>query len=886
MMSRIKGLRARVRALLHRAAAERELNEELRFHIDMETEKNVRAGMNPTDARRRALRDFGGLEPTKEAHRDVRGRWLEELVADTRYALRTLRRAPVLATAAILTLALGIGANTTIFSAVNAVILQPLPLAQPDRLVMLWEENPEKGWHQQVCAPANVLDWKEQVKAFQDVAMFFDGAGVATLTGEGAPRVLKTSGVTGNFFDVLGVRAQLGRALVPDETWAADGVVRTTVISDRFWREEFGADPRAVGRTIRVDGQQLQIVGVAPSGFSFPVEGIDLWLPRAWKPDIRSQIFFRRAHFMRAVARLAPGTSLETADAQLQAVAGRLKQQYPATNKYMGAGLTPLHRFLVGDTRLPLLVLLAAVGLLLLISCANVGNLLLVRAVGREREAALRLTLGAGRRRLAKQALTESLVLSVLGGVAGIVLGVVGTRALEALQPPGMLRVSHFAVDWTVLGYVLVIVAGSGLLFGTAPAIWSGRRSPAESLKQGGRGGDTRRMRRWTELLVIGEVALAVVLTLGAGLLVRSFRQLTQVDPGFDSHHVLATQIVLSGPKYDSASQARVFWDQLVGRVAALPGVIGAAATSNVPLQGTGYTSDFVVAGRPAGEYYPEITHRMVTPDYFDVMRVKLLRGRAFTRNDRQGSPQVVIINDEVEKKYFKGQDPVGQRITFDKVPNEKSEWLTVVGVVRGERQQALAAEPSIEAYVPFAQEATEAMSLLARVSGDPGALAPAIRRLVAEMDPELPITRMQSVDEIRARSLARERFLMTMLVVFAAVGLLLAVIGVYGVLGQVARRRTREMGIRIALGSPVSSVRWIVVRHGLTLVLSGLAIGITVAVVATRGLTALLYHVAPADPVTFVAVPIVLALTGAAAAWIPAVQASRADPAVALRGE
>lgn len=885
-MPTIKGLRARLRALFRRGAAERELDEELRFHIEMETEKNVRAGMNPIDARRRALRDFGGVEPTKEAHRDVRGRWLEELAADARYALRTLRRAPVLAAAAILTLALGIGANTTIFSAVNAVVLQPLPFAQPDRLVMLWEENPEKGWYQQVCAPANVLDWQEQVKAFQDITMFMDGAGVSTLTGEGAPRVLKTSDVTGNFFDVLGVRAQLGRTLQPNETWSADGVARTAVISDRFWRAQFGADPRAVGRTIRVDGQQLQIVGVAPSGFSFPVEGIDIWLPRAWKPDIRAKDFFRRAHFMRAVARLAPGASLETADAQLQAVAGRLKQQYPATNKYMGAGLTPLHRFLVGDTRLPLLVLLAAVGLLLLIACANVGNLLLVRAVGREREAALRLTLGAGRRRLAKQALTESLVLSVLGGVAGIALGVVGTRVLEALQPPGMLRVSHFAVDWTVLGYVLIIVAGSGLLFGTAPALWNGRRSPAESLKQGGRGGDTRRMRRWTELLVVGEVALAVVLTLGAGLLVRSFRQLTQVDPGFDSHGVLATQIVLSGPKYDSASQARVFFDQLVGRVASLPGVLGAAATSNVPLQGTGYTSDFVVAGRPAGEYYPEITHRMVTPAYFSVMRVKLLRGRAFTAEDRQGTLPVVIVNEEVEKKYFPGQDPVGQRMTFDKVPNDKSEWLTIVGVVRGERQQALAAEPLIEAYVPYTQETPGAMSVLARVSGDPTALGPAIRRIVAELDSDLPITKMASVDEIRARSLSRERFLMTMLVVFAGVGLLLAVIGVYGVLGQVARRRTREMGIRIALGSPVGSVRWLVVRQGLTLVASGLAIGITVAVVATRGLTALLYHVAPADPVTFVVVPIVLAVTGVAAAWIPAVQASRADPAVALRAE
>ena len=449
-----------------------------------------------------------------------------------------------------------------------------------------------------------------------------------------------------------------------------------------------------------------------------------------------------------------------------------------------------------------------------------------------------------------------------------------------------MLRVSHFAVDWTVLAYVLVIVAGSGLLFGTAPALWSGRRSPAESLKEGGRGGETRRIRRWTEMLVVGEVALAVVLTLGAGLLVRSFRQLVNVDPGFDPRGVLATKIVLTGPKYDSASQVRVFFDQLVQRAEALPGVQGAAGTRVPPLAGRSYTTDFSIAGRPAGEYYTEITRRPVTPDYFRVMHVPVRGGRAFTAADKNGAPSVIIINEQIAQKYFKGQDPVGQRVTFDKVPNDSSEWSTIVGVVGGERQHALSAEPLIEAYIPFAQEASSGMWLLARTIGDPNALAPALRRIVAEMDPDLAISEMRSMAAIRDASLARERFLMTMLVLFASVGLVLAVIGVYGVLAQVARRRTREMGIRIALGAPAAQVRWLVVRHGLALVCTGLSIGITVAFVATRGLGALLYHVAPADPVTFVAVPIVLAFTGIAAAWIPALQASRADPAIALRAE
>lgn len=852
----------------------------------METEKNLRAGMMLAEARRCALRDFGGVEPTKEAHRDVRGRWLEELVSDTRYALRTLRRAPVLAGAAIVTLALGIGANTTIFSAVNAVILDPLPLGNPSRLVMLWEQNSEKHWFQQYCAPANVLDWKEQVRAFQDVTMFYDGAYDAALTGEGAPKNLKTSGVAGNFFDVLGIRPEVGRALRPEETWSVDGKAHAIVISDRLWREQFGADPRAIGRSIRIGGEPMQIVGVAPAGFSFPVEGIDIWRPLAFKPDARAKESFRRAHYVRAVARLAPGVSVAAADAQLQAVAERLSRQYPLLNKYMGAGLTPLQRFLVGDTQLPLFVLLAAVALLLLIACANVGNLLLVRAAGREREVALRLTLGAGRRRVVKQALTESLVLSALGGVAGVALGVAGTRSLEALQPEGMLRVSNFPVDWPVLGYVVAIVVASGLLFGIAPALWAGRRSPAESLKEGGRGGDTRRMRRWTEALVVGEVALAVVLTLGAGLLVRSFRQLTRVDAGFDPHGVIVTRILLSGPRYDAASAAIAFVNQLVRRVDAIPGVAGAAATTPAPLVGTGYTSDFVIAGRPAGEYYSEITHRRITPDYFRVMRVPLRSGRAFTTADGQNAPPVVIINERVARTYFKGQDPVGQRMTFDKIPNDSSQWATIVGVAGDERQQSLSADPLSEVYEPLPQDATNAIALMTRVNGSTDAIAPAIRRVVADLDPELAISDMRTMDAVRFASLARERFLMTMLVLFASVGLLLAIVGVYGVLAQVARRRTREMGIRIALGAPSSRVRWLVVRQGLALVVTGLAIGVAVAFVATRGLTALLYHIAPADPLTFAAVPIFLALTGMAAAWIPATQASRADPAAALRSD
>src|SRR6185436_5192801 len=521
-MSAIKGFAARLRAVVSPRRTERSLNEEIAFHIEQETEKNVRLGMSHTEARRRALVEFGGLSQTREAHHDVyAARPLEELAADARYTLRTMRRTPVLAGAAILTLALGIGANTAIFSAVNAVVLQPLPFPNPKQLYMVWEENPEKGWYKQVAAPANMLDWKEQVAAFADVMAYSEGFGTATLTENGEPTIVRPAFGTGNFFSVLGARAALGRTFVDAETWKTGH--RIAVLSHHLWRDRFGGDRNIIGRTIQLDGAPIQVVGVMPASFDYPNEKVDLWEPWAWNPSNRQQVSFRRAHWLSVVARVKPGIGEDAANAQLQAVVKRLQRDYPATNRVMGAGITPLHEFLVGDTRLPLLVLLGAVALLLLIACANVGNLMLVKAADREREAALRLALGAGRRRLVRQALTESLVMSLVGGLAGIALGIWGTRALQAMQPAGMLRVSHFDFDWIVFGYVLAVTTVSGLLFGIVPALWSSRRSPQDALKEGGRGGSqSRRMRRWGERLVIGEVALALMLSVGAALLVRS----------------------------------------------------------------------------------------------------------------------------------------------------------------------------------------------------------------------------------------------------------------------------------------------------------------------------------------------------------------------------
>jgi putative ABC transport system permease protein len=875
-----------LRLLARRAAADRELDEEIRLHLDLETEKNIRAGLSPDEARRRAVLAFGGVAATREAHHEARGvSWLEDAAADARHALRAFRRSPALAGAAVVTLALGIGANTAIFSAVNAVILRPLPYPEAARLVSLGEDNPEYGWVHAQVAPANMLDWREQVAAFADVAGYVDIATTVTLTGEGEPKVLSSAQVTGNFFSVLGVRARVGRTLEAGESWAPGP--RVAVVSDRLWRERFGANPGVIGRTVELSGRPVQVVGVLPPGFGFPAEAVDVWLPTRWDPADRDRTYFRRAHWLRAIARLRPGVTLGEAAAQLQTVVRRLQQQYPATNRVMGADLLPLHRAIVGDTGLPLLVLLGAVALLLLIACANVGNLLLAHAAGHEREAAVRLALGAGRGRLLRQALAESLVLAGLGAVAGLVLGSWGTHVLVRLQPPGMLPVRSVSVDWPVLGYVSFLAVAAGLLFGTAPAAWSGRRLPAEALKEGGRGDSAgRRMRRWTDFLVVAEVALALALTVGAGLLVRSFSRLLRVEPGFDGRGVLTVSLTLPPARYDVADKAAVFWNELVRRAGALPGVTAAAATSNLPLSPPHWSSDFFIYGREPDQYGVDVVHREVTPGYFSTMRVPLLRGRDFTEQDRSGAPPVVLINEALARAYFPNEDPLGKRVAFDRTPDSTSFWHTIVGVVGDEHQTTLTTSPKIEFIAPVAQDPRLHMTLVVRTGGAPLAVAPLIRQLVRELDPRLAIQWVRTMDAVGVASLATQRFLMTLLVVFAGTGLVLALVGVYGIMAQVAKARTREIGIRLALGAQGSGVRWLVVRYGLRLAVAGLAAGVTVGSWGARAMRPLLYDIGPGDPATFLAVSGLLLLTATAASWLPAAKASRADPATVLRAE
>ena len=884
MLNRI---RYAVAAFVRRAHLERELDEEIAHHVALETQRNIERGMPPAEARRRALVAFGGADRLKEAHRDARGtRWLEDLLADTRFATRALRRNPALTVAAIATLGLVIGANTAIFSAVNATLIRPLPFADPDRLVMVGENNREFLWHMADAAPANYLDWRARVPAFRDAMAYADFPNSATVMIDGTPQLAPLALVTGNFFSVLGVGAQLGRTFRDEETWR--GVAPVVIVSDRLWREQLGANPAVIGTSLSVGGKPATIVGVAPRNFNFPRPEVDVWTPIGWSRDQQAQVSFRRAHWLRVIARLQPRVTIGQANAQLRDVAQRLKVEYSVTNRIMEAELAPLQRFLVGDTRLPLLILLGAVGLLLLIACANVASLQLVRAASRQREVAVRVALGAGRLRLARQAITESLLLSAIGTALGLALGWGGTRLLIAMQPTdgSMLPVDGFHMDWRVAIFAIVIAAGCGLVFGLAPAVWASRRAPNEALVSGGRSGSHGvRVRGWSEKLAVLEVAIALALAVGAGLLVRSYSRLLDVDVGFDARNVLATRIELPPTRYATSEATTQFFGALVDRVRAIPGVLSAAAVTQLPLTAPGWSSDFSIDGASAGHFSATLLHRQVTPDYFETMRVPLVRGRLFSQAER-GPPYVVVINDEFARTYFKGQDPVGQRITFDRTPDSTSTWRTIIGVVGSEHQVSPATPPAIEAIAPFTQESSRLMTVVARTRGEPMTIAAAVRRIVSELDPQLAISSIRRMADVRAGSLSRDRFLMTLLSMFGVLGVVLAVVGVYGVVAQLARSRLREMGIRVALGARGRSVQWLIVRRGLLIATFGIAVGAFGSFFGAHVLARLLYGVAPNDTATLVSVVVALVVAALLASWIPALRAGRVDPVTVLREE
>jgi predicted permease len=807
-------------------------------------------------------------------------------MSDLKYAIRQLTKRPGFTAAAVLTLALGIGAATTIFSVVHGVLLRPLPYPDQDRLVMLWEKNPELSWMHQTASPANMLDWRARSTTFQDITTYMDWESGFTLGAAGAnPEFVRGIYVFGNFFEVFGASAHLGRGFTEDESWrGADDVV---VLTYDLWRRRFDADSGLVGGTIFLDGEARTVVGVMPPGFTYPRPETDLWVPIGWNPAAREEAWFRRAHMVRPVARLAPGVTLEQARSELETIAAQLEQEYPATNRSMGAGLTPLHEWIVGDTEGYLLLLLGAVGLLLLIGCLNIANLFLARVTERRHELAVRSALGAGRRHLARGLMIETVLIALLGGAAGVLLAGWGTQLFVSLAGSDLPRLTAVTIDVPVMLFALAITMVTALVFGTAPVALSRTVSGQASLAEGGRtGSESRGPVRFQRVLIGVEVALAALLVVGAGLMVRTLQELARVDPGFDAEHVLTATLQLPGASYRSAADRAQFHRELVEELSAAPGVTAAGTVEELPLRGTIWTSDLAIESRPPLERGAMFNRRAATPGYFDAMGVPIIQGRAFDHTDVADAPRVIVINLALAQAYFPSEDPIGRRIAFDREPDADEPWYTIVGVVGTERIDGLRGAEWPEIFVSAYQVTPARLTMVVRSSVPPESQAGVVRSVVDRLDPDLAFVKMQTLQAVVSDALARERFLGVLFGTFAMLALTLAAVGIYGVMAYAVSRRQREMGIRLALGAGPALVVGLVVRQGMTVAVIGVVTGLVTAGFSSRLMRDLLFGITELDPVTYLGVAAFMGAVALTASYIPARRAARVDPMEALRNE
>lgn len=813
---------------------------------------------------------------------------LRSVLQDTTQAARALRRNPGFTMAAVVVLALGIGATTAIFSAVNAYFFRPLPFEEADRLVLLYETNPEFGWIDANAAPANVMDWRERVDAFEDIAMFRDfGVGDVTIQTDGDPVLVGGTSVTGNFFDVLGVQPALGRGFRFEETWR--GQDQVIVLSHALWVSHFGADPGVVGMTIPFGGagEPHEIIGVMPEGFAFPDDRTQLWYTYAWDDPSLAATHFRRAHFVRPVARLAHGVSLEEADAQLQAVVASLQEEYPGTNAIMGAGMTPIRDFLVRGVRTPLMVLLGAVTILLLLACSNVANLMLVRANDRTREVALRNALGARRSRVARQFLTESLLIGLVGGAIGLVLGWIGVEGMATMTRLGISGATDLALDARVVAFTLSVAVFSGVLFGTFPALRSAGGDIQGALRDGGRGqsGGVRGMRA-VGLLVTAEVALALLLVVGAGLMIRSGMMLRNVDPGFRVDGALAIELSVPSARYAERDDVLGFWDEFQRLLEGRPGIERAGMVGLPPLGGTSWSSQFQAEDWPDDRYGSEIIHRRADAGYFEALDIPLVRGRLFGPTDGPEAPLVVVVNETFARQFFPDEDPIGQRIAYDRNATPESYWYEIVGIVGDQHQEKLGEPARPEVFENRNQDWGRDGWIVMKTSVDPVSVVPAVREVLRELDPQIPLATVRPMRDFWRTSMDRERFILVLLSIFGATALLLATVGVYGVTAQAMRRRTQEIGIRMALGAAARDVVMLVLRQGAILVALGIGIGLVASLFATRALASLLYGVAPTDPTTLASVVALLGGVALVACYVPARRATAVDPVRSLSAE
>ena len=889
-------VRKRLSRLNLEPAHEAEIVEELAQHLEDVYKRSLNAGATEAEATNAAIKELAtddllqkemrrSQTPFKEspvAGGPANSNFVADLRHDLRYAARLQRKNPGFTIVAIIALALGIGANTAIFSVVNTVLLRPLPYKDPERLVMVWEDATKHGYPRDTPAAANFVDWRDQNEVFEGMSAIVDTS--FNLTGSGDPERLEGRRVSANMFPLLGVEPHIGRVFTAAED--QPGAQRVVLLSYALWQRRFGGDSGIVGRSLTLNGESHVVVGVMPARFQFPSSDDQVWVPVAFTQQEAAN---RNRHYLQVLARLRPGVSLVQAQSEMSTIAARLQQQYPQSNTDLGATVQPLHEHLVGDIKPALLVLLGAVGLVLLIACANVANLLLARAAVRQKEIAVRVALGARRGRLIRQFLTESVLLSTCGGLVGLAVAYGGLVLLKASIPENISQARDISMDLKVLGFTFLVSVATGLIFGLAPALQAARFNQIDTLKEGGRdaatGGSGKRLRG---LLVTAEVAISLVLLIGAGLLINSFLRLRNVDPGFRTDNLLTMKIVLPEPKYEEMERRSVFYTELINRVQSLAGVRSAAVTSNLPLYRQGNSIGVGIEGQPDPPPGQEriVVTRIISPGYFDTMSIPILRGRGLTDQDTETTPNVVVISETMARRYWPGEDAVGKRIAAGRIRSPE-DWIQVVGVAKDVRQFELNAEPRPQMYLTYRQAGFfDSRDLVVKTDVDPASMAATVRKAVWEIDKDQPVSNIQTMDEILADSIARQRFSMLLLAIFAAVALVLAGVGIYGVMSYSVAQRTHEIGIRMALGAQTGAVLKLAVGYGMKLVIAGIAIGLIAAFALTRVMSTLLFGVTATDPTTFTLISLLLIAVAVLASYVPARRATRVNPLIALRYE
>ncbi|HEY3853300.1 MAG TPA: ABC transporter permease [Verrucomicrobiae bacterium] len=877
-MNYFKKIRSRLRALFGKRKLDGEMDEEMRSHIELRTRANLAAGMRADDARSVAMREFGWTESIKETCRDQRGvSWIETLVQDTRYGLRQLRKNPGFTIIAVLTLALGIGANTAIFSFVNAILLRPLPFKDSDRLVMLFESWPAQSSYKNAVGPI-LGDWRRMSTAFEGLAAMNHGTFI--LTGRGQPESLRVPMVSANTFSLLRVKPLLGRDFLPEEETYGKGAV--VLLSYEYWSDRFGRDTNIVGQSITLNSVPFQVVGVMPPHTYFPDGAAPFWTPLTFSPGYLQQ---RHNHQLTVYGRLKPGVSLAQARADMNRVAAQMSAPDAEKDKW-GAEVYPWQEIMVGDSRTILLVLLGSVGMVLLIGCVNVANLLLARSASRQREFSIRGALGASRLQIIRQLLTESLLLSVLGGAAGIFLANFGLKALVRLGSSSLPRVwEGIHLDATSLAFTTLATLATALIFGLAPAIQTGRTALSSELNDSSRGSSSGQKRQRVRMtLVVAEVALSLLLLVSAGLLMRSFGNLLSQHLGYTSENLITMGVSLPDKTYpDQAAKTR-FIGQFLERVRALPGVQSSAMAFGIPLSnhGADLTVSFPDAPPRAAGEAADAGYEQISPGYFQAMGISFVQGRDFTDQDREKTSSVLIVDEAFVKNFKLGDHVLGQRVNV----GDGTDNAEIVGVVKEIRHSGLAEEPRGEMYRPLQQACFGYVTLVVRTQTDPAAMTREIRSTLAEIDKDLPLTEIQTMTQMVSASVGQQKLSMQLLAAFAGVALLLAVIGLYGVLSYNVAQRTQEIGIRMALGAQSGEVIRLVLKQGVGLALAGIAVGLVGALAFTRVMRSMLFGISPSDPLTLIGISCVLGIVALLASWLPARRAAKVDPMVALRHE